>query len=193
MPYRKNISAIILAGGRSSRMGTDKGLILFNGRPLVTYVLNVLQSLEFREIFIITQNAAYKKFGYPCFPDLVQDKGPLGGICAGLSHATLNKSLILGCDMPFISEQMIMELVNTSGPEDVLLTHHHGMPEPLCSIYDQRCLEHFSSRIELGQLKITDALTDLNIRNISFDEQPWFKGNELSNMNSPDDLNKQKQ
>jgi molybdopterin-guanine dinucleotide biosynthesis protein A len=193
MPYKNNLAAIILAGGRSSRMGTDKGLILFQGKALVTHVIDVLRSLGINNIIIITQHGAYEQFGYPCYPDLVQDKGPLGGIYAGMIHSKAGKNLVLACDMPFLTKELITALIDRIGEEDALITQHNGKDEPLCSVYSSSCIPHFKEKLDKDQLKITSALDGLAIRNISFDDQPWFHGNEFSNLNTPAELNKHQQ
>ncbi len=190
MPLNNTLAAIILAGGRSSRMGTDKGLMLFHERPLISHVIDVLRSLNIHQILIITQHGAYEQFGYPCFPDLVQDKGPLGGIYAGLIHSAATKNLVLACDMPFLTKELISALLSNIGNEDALITQHLGKAEPLCSIYSSSCIPHFKNKLDSDELKITDALQGLNTRAIHFDDQPWFRGNEFSNLNTPDELNK---
>ena len=193
MPHKNNLAAIILAGGHSSRMGTDKGLMLFQDKPLVHHVIDVLRSLEINDILIITQHGAYEQFGYPCYPDLIQDKGPLGGIYAGLVHSKADKNLVLACDMPFLTNNLLSALINETDDEDVLLTQHLGRAEPLCSIYDASCIPHFKMKLDKDELKITDALKGLQCREISFDSETWFNGNEFSNLNTPDELNKQQQ
>ncbi len=189
MPEKKIITAIILAGGKSSRMKTDKGLLLFNGKMLVEHVIGSLKKIT-DQIIIITQNEAYKQFGYPCFGDVIKDKGALGGIYTGLVHSTTQKNLVVGCDMPFLSEHILSALVTTSGDEDVLLTEHLGKAEPLCSVYDWSVVAHIRPLLEQNQLKITDALEGLKTRVISFDAEDWFTGNEFANINSEVELEK---
>ena len=189
MPHDKNITAIILAGGKSSRMKEDKGLVIFNGRSLVEHVINAARTVT-GNIIIITANPAYHQHGVSCIKDEVKDRGPLGGIYTGLTHSSTAKNLLLGCDMPFLSEELLNALIRNSGDEDVLLTEHRGMAEPLCSVYDQSCITHIRSVIEQDQLKITDALAGLKTRVISFDKEGWFKGSEFANINSIEELRK---
>jgi molybdopterin-guanine dinucleotide biosynthesis protein A len=189
MPEYTEITAIILAGGKSTRMKNEKGLILFGKKTLVEHVIESLKKIT-NNIIIITQNPGYEKFGYPCYADLFQDKGALGGIYSGLTYSTTQKNLVVGCDMPFLSEKLLSELINETGEEDVLLTEHMGKAEPLCSIFDKNCITHIRSLIEKNQLKITDALQNLITRVISFDNEEWFKGNEFTNINSIEELKK---
>ncbi|MGH2552690.1 MAG: molybdenum cofactor guanylyltransferase [Chitinophagaceae bacterium] len=185
----KEITAIILAGGKSSRMGEEKGLVYFNGSRLAEHVINAAKKIT-EKILIITSNPAYKPFGYVCIEDDLKDKGPLGGIYTGLKNSGTQKNLMLGCDMPFLSENLLSGLINNCGDEDVLLAEHKGLAEPLCSVYDKCCTKHISSMLEQNQLKITDALAGLKTRVISFDEEEWFHGNEFANINSIEELRK---
>ena len=183
------ITAIILAGGQSQRMGTEKGLVPFRGRPLIASVLEVAKKVA-DEILLVTANPAYERFGYPLIEEEFRGKGPLSGICSGLSYSSSAKNLVLGCDMPFLNVRLLAELQASAGAEQVLLTQHKGLPEPLCSVYDRSCVAHIRTLLEQNQLKITDALAGLKTRLISFDGKDWFRGNEFTNLNSPEELEK---
>ena len=141
-------------------------------------------------IIIITQNPGYEKSDYPCYPDVFQDKGALGGIYSGLKFSPTQKNLVVGCDMPFLSETILTKLIHEIGEEDVLLTEHLGKAEPLCSIFDKNCITHIRSQLDQNQLKITTALEGLKTRVISFDSEEWFEGNEFANINSIEELKK---
>jgi molybdopterin-guanine dinucleotide biosynthesis protein A len=116
----------------------------------------------------------------------------LGGILTGLLHSSTQKNLVIGCDMPFLSQTIFSQLIEHSEGLDVLLTEHIGKAEPLCSVYDKNCITYLKSQLEQNQLKITDAFTGLKIRVISFDKEDWFVGNEFVNINSIEELNKYK-
>ena len=189
LPEQKKITAIILAGGKSSRMKEEKGLVYFNRKMLIEHVIGSLEKIT-NQIIIVTQNEAYRQFGYLCYADVLKDKGALGGIYSGLYYSTTKKNLIVGCDMPFLSEKLLIELMNNAGDEDVLLTEHQDKAEPLCSIYDKNCIEHIRSQLEQDHLKITDAMVGLKTRVISFDKEEWFTGNEFANINSVEELKK---
>lgn len=189
MPEPGLFTVIILAGGKSSRMKTDKGLLLFRGKPLVEHVIDTAKKIS-SDIIIVTGNPAYREFGYPCVEDEFKDRGPLGGIYTGLMHSASQKNLLLGCDMPFLSENLLNALLKQSGDEDVLLLEHRQLAEPLCSIYDKNAATHIRSLLEQNQLKITTALAGLKTRLVSFDDCDWFTGTELSNINSLEELKK---
>lgn len=189
MPELKDITAIILAGGKSSRMQEDKGLVGFWGKMMIEHAIEKVKTIA-GHIIIITQNPEYLRFGHPCFKDIYNEKGPLGGIFTGLVQSTTQKNLVLGCDMPFLSVRLLQELISRSNHEDVLVTEHLGKTEPLCAIYNKTCEPHFRLCLEEGRLKVTDALQGLNTLFTSFDADPWLAADEFANINSPEELNK---
>ena len=172
-------------------MKEDKGLVYFNGKMLVEHVIEAVKKIT-NKIIIITANPVYKQFGYSCVEDEMKDKGPLGGILTGLVNSSTQKNILLGCDLPFLSENILTALISNSGDEDVLLTEHLVKAEPLCSVYDRSCIGHLRSQLEQNHLKITNALEGLKTRVISFDNEDWFIGNEFANINSIEELNKYK-
>ena len=184
---KKKITAIILAGGKSSRMMQDKGLVYLNDKMMIEHVIEKVKRVT-DLIIIITQNPLYQKLGYRCFKDRFKDKGPLAGIYTGLLYSSTHKNLVLGCDTPFISENILQELINNSNKEDVLITEHDGKKEPLFAIYDKSCITHFHARLKQGNLKITDALHGLKTAVINFDNKNWISDNEFANINTPEEL-----
>ena len=187
MPENKDITAIILAGGKSSRMMQDKGLIYLNDKMMIEHIIEKIIRIT-GNIIIITQNPAYKQFGFPCFTDAFKNKGPLCGIYTGLVHSSTKKNLVLGCDTPFLSADILTALAHKSGDEDVLITQHNGKAEPLCAVYDRNCIPHFNKLLQQDKLKITDALSGLKTVVIDFDREGWIKEDAFANINTPEDL-----
>jgi molybdopterin-guanine dinucleotide biosynthesis protein A len=189
MPEQNKITAIILAGGKSKRMKKDKGLVYFGDKMLIEHVINSVKKIT-DKIIIISQNPAYLQLGYPRFEDAMKDKGPLGGIYSGLVNTSTQKNLVVGCDMPFLSQNIFIGLINHCNGVDAVITEHKGKAEPLCAIYDKSCIPQIRLLLEQNQLKITDALAGLKTRVISFDNEEWFVGNEFANINSIEELKK---
>ncbi|MEO8146333.1 MAG: molybdenum cofactor guanylyltransferase [Bacteroidia bacterium] len=183
----KNITAIILAGGKSSRMKQDKGLVMLNGKMMVEYILDKAKMFT-DKIIIITNSDEYNQFGFPCYADMIKDSGPMGGIYTGLANSTTQKNLVLSCDAPFVSEKVLTELIKQTNDEDVLVAAHDEKIEPLCAVYDLKCKDFFKQWIENVELKMMDALQKLNTVKVNFTENELK--NSFANINTPEDLAK---
>jgi molybdenum cofactor guanylyltransferase len=129
-----HITGIVLAGGKSSRMGTDKGLLLYKGKKLVEYSIDLLK-MYCNELIISTNNPEYEQFGIPVHADKFPGKGPAGGIFSALKESSGDWNLVLACDMPFLNrplmDVLLSNLVNCSGVVPV----HDGLIEPLAAVY----------------------------------------------------------
>lgn len=151
-----NFTAIILAGGKSSRMGTDKGLVQINEIPMVERVIKAVKKAGITNINIVSGNSEYKKFGFPVFPDLVPEKGPLGGIYTGLLKSSTAKNLILSCDIPFINDVVLKMLIRNGMKSSITIVKHDNRIHNLIGVYD-KCLvkdleEHiFNNKLKVGQ------------------------------------------
>ncbi|MCL4167425.1 UNVERIFIED_CONTAM: hypothetical protein GTU68_012318, partial [Idotea baltica] len=106
-----DITGIILAGGKSSRMGTDKGFLFLNNKPFVQYSIDALMPLV-SEIIIVSDNPDYDVFGFKRINDSTKNAGPVAGICSGLEASSTDYNLILSCDIPLISSQILERLIN---------------------------------------------------------------------------------
>lgn len=180
----KSGTAIILAGGKSSRMGEDKGLMLFNGKPMIQFILDEVNQIA-AQIFIVTSNPNYLSFGYPLIPDLIENKGPLAGIVSGLSHSTSTFNWVLSCDIPHITTELLLMLRNEIGDDDVILAKKNGQVHPLIGCYKKDCLGSINEQLNLGQLKLMNALSSLKVKEfdaVDFDEKCFH------NLNSKADL-----
>jgi len=158
-----SITAIILAGGKSSRMGEDKGLMLFEGKSMIEHIINLAKPLV-NHILIISNNSAYHQFGYPVFEDFVKDKGPLVGIFTGLQNTTTVKNLILSCDVPFVNNELIELLLSHSENYDVVIPEKDKRTHQLIGVYNKSCIATIKEEIANDQLKIKLAIKKLNFK-----------------------------
>ncbi len=180
----KSGTAIILAGGKSSRMGEDKGLMLFKGKPMIQLILDEVNQIA-DQILIVTSNPDYLSFGYPLIPDLVENKGPLAGIVSGLSHSTSTYNWVLSCDIPYITTELLLMLRNEIDDFDVILAKKNQQVHPLIGCYKKDCLGSLNEQLNLGQLKLMHALSSLKVKEfdaVDFEEKCF------QNLNSKADL-----
>jgi molybdopterin-guanine dinucleotide biosynthesis protein A len=181
-------TGIILAGGKSSRMGSDKGLIPLNGKPMIEHVIDNLKKLNI-PIIIISNNSEYSQFGLPVYEDEFKDKGPVAGIYTGLLHSKTDTNIVLSCDVPFASTELLKHLLENSQDSAVTLPKLNGKIHPLIGIYKTNTLPTFKEHLKNDQRKLIKVCNRLNSRildlssNSEFNDETLFK-----NMNTEEDL-----
>jgi molybdopterin-guanine dinucleotide biosynthesis protein A len=187
--------AFILAGGKSSRMGRDKGLIEINGRPMIAYLIETLHNLALKPL-IISNNPAYQQFGLPVLPDIIKDQGPLGGLYTAMHHSQAASVMLLSCDMPFIGEEALKKLMEAIQPGRIVATQMSGRLNPMPAIYPSRLEEQVKSLILAQKLKMSQWLSEQNPVVVALGKKPdWTEasdsdelGDQFININTPDDL-----
>ncbi len=188
-------TGIILAGGKNTRIGTEKAFIQL--RPGSTLIQNTVETFEklFSEIIVVTNNPhAYVKLGTRVVEDLIKGKGPLGGIFSGLCFSRSELSFVVGCDMPFPNPDLINYIIQKPVEYDVVIPVIDGKAESLFARYSKNALPVILSHLLKDQLKVQDALDNLKILKISSQEIQRFDPEHLSffNVNTQADLKKAK-
>ncbi len=182
-----HVTGIILAGGKSSRMGTDKGLTLLNGKPMIEHIIQALKPCV-DEILIVANNQEYTRYGYPVVEDVIKDCGPMGGIYTGLLTSTTLKNLVVSCDIPFITTEMLTTIITKSGTEEITVPKYHDKIEPLCAIYSKDCAERLLQLLQNKKWKMQDALKNFETNEIQLFDAI---GRNFININTPQELNEQ--
>jgi len=184
-----NATGIILAGGKSSRMGEDKGLMLLDGIPMVEHIIQVFKHLNL-PILIISNNEKYQQFGFPVFPDLVTEKGPAGGILTALSKTKTLINIIVSCDTPFVTEELILFLFKQHQNYQVTYPVHENRAHPLIGIYEKETFQYFQESIDVGELKLRTILKKAKINRVKLPSSFFLnKKNCLANINTREELN----
>ena len=164
-----NINGIVLAGGKSSRMGSPKGLLDLNGRPFISHITAAMQPLV-HELFIVSDDATYDHFEGIRVPDIYTNAGPVGGIYAGLMRSPSFYNLILSCDVPLINSTVLNILINNiEEGYDVIQLESEGQTLPLVAIYTQDCVAHFKNLLAAGERRLRTAVTGLRVKTIPLD------------------------
>ena len=190
MIKKKNITGIILAGGRSSRMGSDKALMPFNNQTFLEHVIQALHPLV-DDILIVSNNPEHGKFNYERIADSIADAGPMAGIHAGLTHSKTENNLVLSCDVPLIQTSVLeMIIANNEEDKDVIQLEDQGKSLPLVALYKKRTAAHFFSLLNQGERRLRIAVKGLNIKTIAVTktQQKAVRNiNTLSDLNSIED------
>lgn len=180
-----SINAFILCGGKSSRMGTDKGFVHFKNRSFTDWCLEAVSQIT-REIHLVTGEKKYAQFGYPLLEDIYKEKGPVGGIYTALENSATHWNLILSCDLPGITGSLLTNLV-TRKPENVSVAFlsNEKNDYPLVGMYHKDCKKVFSEAIQENELKLMKIIKKMDYARI---EVQASENNNLNNINTPQEL-----
>lgn len=161
------VAAIVLAGGKSRRLGRRKALETIGGKSLIERVIDRLEPLT-NQILIVTSRA---QFALPFdsrakkLVDVYPDKGPLGGIYTGLLASTSFYGVVVACDMPFLNTELLHYLVELSPNYDAVVPRlAEDRVQPLHAVYSKNCLETMKIRLEQNQWGVTSFLNTLKVR-----------------------------
>jgi molybdopterin-guanine dinucleotide biosynthesis protein A len=184
------VTGVILAGGKSSRMGQNKALLSLGGMRLIERVVGVLRQV-FSELLLVTNTAeSYANLGLPMVADVFPDKGSLGGIYSAIYTASTPFSFVVACDMPFLQAAVIRYLLAQIADYDVVIPDVHGEMQPLHAVYSKACLPPILRRLEANRLKIVGFLPEVRVRTVRDDELQPLDPNLLAfqNLNTPEEF-----
>ncbi|WP_339866966.1 molybdenum cofactor guanylyltransferase [uncultured Algoriphagus sp.] len=155
MKNSANISAYVLCGGKSTRMQSEKGLVLYKGKPFIRWIIEAIMPIT-PNIILVTSNGDYTLVGLPMIEDTYPDKGPVGGIFTALNHTDTEQNLILSCDVPKITTSLLAKLTTESKQKDALITFLSDDKNdyPLIGVYKKKALKTFSDAISAEKLKL---------------------------------------
>ena len=184
-----NVTGIILAGGKSSRMGAEKGLQQLCGKPLIHYAIEALSGLC-NTIIISSSSDAYHSLGYRVVADVIPGIGPMGGIYSTLQQSKTEENLVLSCDLPFVSEELMSYILENSTGYKVAVPwlgdQHY---EPLCGFYHLSILDQINAFIENNNYKLPDIFDEIRINRLVINsELNFYQENLFLNVNSKHDL-----
>jgi molybdopterin-guanine dinucleotide biosynthesis protein A len=189
------MTSIILAGGKSSRLGRSKPLQVIGGKSLIQWVIDRLAIFS-TEIIIATAHGEV----IPCsssartktVADVYPSKGPLGGIHSGLTASSSPQAIVVGCDTPFLSVSLLRYMTQICSTCDIVVPRLEDNVEPLCAVYSKNCLTPIRELLEHNQLEIIKLFSMVRVRYIEEDEIDSFDPEHLSffNINSQADLDR---
>jgi len=186
------VTGVILAGGKSRRMGRDKAFLPFGEGLLIERVIEVVQQVIANVILITNTPEQYQRFGLPMFSDVIPEAGSMGGIYTGLISARTPYSLCLACDMPFVKTAFLRFLCDTATEADVVIPRNAEDFQPLCAVYSQVCREPIRHKIEDQRLKITGFFDQVRVRVIDGDLLAHYDPHDVMffNANTPEEYAK---
>ena len=198
MKRYENISAFILCGGASSRMGRDKGLLKIGGQPLVARIAGFVEPLV-SSVTIVGPPQRYDTLGLRVISDrnfgtsgeTSRLQGPLAGIATALAATDTAWNLILACDLPYLTGEWVGWLLTraTNAQQQIVMPRTARGPEPLAASYHRECAEPMAALLGRGTRKVLDAIGQFRVEFVF--ERDWRHidpgGRVLRNMNTPAD------
>lgn len=181
----KEITGIILAGGNSSRMGEDKGLLELNGKSMIEHVIKAVQPLV-SDIIIISNQEEYEQFGYTVFEDEYKDKGPMGGIYTGLKNSMNKTNFILSCDIPLIHSDFLEWLLNQHEKQPITVSEIKGRENHMIGVYERSIIGQYKQSIQQNDLKLKITNKKIGCQIVQVDENQ-FPIKLFSNINTKED------
>jgi molybdenum cofactor guanylyltransferase len=189
------ITAFILAGGKSARMGSDKAFLELGGRSLLTRALDLARAAT-PDVKIVGDPEKFAAFG-TAIPDFYPARGPLGAIHAALSISTTDSSLILAVDLPFVEESLLHYLISEAQSSEAVVTvpSAGGHFQPLCAVYRKSFLPTAERALAEGRNKLDALFSEVPVRVISEEElkAAGFDAEIFRNLNTPEDWQQAKQ
>lgn len=182
------ITAILLAGGKSQRMGTDKGLLDLNGKTFIQHICDALQPIVGSNILIVSANKAYDDLGFPRVEDIIENKGPVGGLYTGLKESKTKVNLVLSVDVPLVTSELLEWLVKSHSETFMVTQIKNGDKTcPLISVYDRSMRIVFGEHLAGNQLKLRQVIEDVKHQTIEVSKE-W--GNQVQNINTQEEYQK---
>ncbi len=186
MNVDKDITGIILAGGKSSRMGAEKGLLPLEGKPFVQHIIEALQSIA-KEIIIVSSNSEYDTFGVKRIEDIIPESGPIAGLHTGLTNSETKNNLVVSCDVPLVTTSLLRKLFQFETEDyDIVQFEAERKTIPLIALYKKRCAQKCLKLLSKGEKRLRKLVSESNTKTILVEEKdlPLIK-----NINTIEDLN----
>ena len=183
-------SGIILAGGRSTRMGQDKAQMIYHNETMLERTVKELKKVADEIILASNNKNKYNLAGLTEVSDIYPGMGPLGGMHAGLLHAKNMYAFVVSCDMPFFRWELASFLLEKREGYDVVVPEIGGNLEPLCAVYSKKCLDAIEKCIQSDIRKIIEfypyvkvlKIKEAELRSFSAEAEKYF-----FNLNTPED------
>ncbi len=183
------MNAVILVGGKSSRMGSNKAFLELKGKTFIELQIELLREM-FDEIFISANTSSeYEYLNLPIFKDVYPGKGPLGGIYTSLINSSSLHTFMLACDMPFVGSELIKYLKDLTKEYDVVIPKSEKGLEPLHAFYSKNCIDPIKRALDENNLRIISFFPHVNVKVVELDSltsSDSFK-NSIKNLNTRDD------
>lgn len=181
------ITGIILAGGKSLRMGADKSLLKINGETLLQRAIDICLPVS-KTILISSNNTVHEEFGFKIVSDEIKNCGPIGGIYSCLKQSETEWNFVLSVDAAFVEQQFVLYLISEIDTCDAIIPIHEKGKEPLIALYHKNSLTAIKKMLDSGNYKMQNLLSEINTKYVN--AQNWVEQfpKIFRNLNRPEDF-----
>ena len=183
----KNITGIILAGGKSRRIGVNKALLSLGDKSVVEIIKNSVSEVFEKVMLITNKPEEYTFLNIEMFPDIYFDKGPIAGIHSGLLNSDTEINFIISCDMPLLTSETIRYIADKNEDRMITVPEARRIVQPLCGIYTRQCLPYIEDILNDDENKNYSVnrlieTTDSNL--LKIEKEDFYNENILQNINT---------
>ncbi len=191
------VTGVILAGGKSRRMGENKALMQLGDNSLIEHVIRRIRLITDELLIITNSPTEYAHLGVPMRGDMLPGTGALGGIYTGLTHGSHDAVLCVACDSPFLEPKLLTYLVSVLGEYDAVMPETYARHndtqttlQTLCAVYSKRCLPIIELMLQESELRVHALQERAYIKCISPEVWQDFDpdGKSFFNINTPEDF-----
>ncbi|MDP6685651.1 MAG: molybdenum cofactor guanylyltransferase [Candidatus Omnitrophota bacterium] len=184
------ITGVILSGGKSTRMKTDKAFVKIGSKTMIEELISRLENKFSKLMIIANEKEKYAGLGIEVIKDIIPEKGPLGGIYTALVKSDSFYNFIFSCDAPFVNLDLIDYMISEREGIDIIVPRWNNRFEPLHAIYSKNCIEAIERQLGKNELKVTNFFQYVKVRVIDEKEISRFVSSQpfFANINTPQDL-----
>lgn len=157
----QSVTGVVLAGGKSERMGVDKASLVIGQKMMIEHVVYRLKGI-FSQVMVVTKDHSFGNLGVRICKDLIHGSGALVGIYSALKEATTQHCFVVACDMPYLEPALVKWMVKSCGDFDAFVPKIGSSIEPLFAVYSKGCLEHIARRLAAGDYRVRGFFQDVN-------------------------------
>ena len=136
----EDITGIILSGGKSARMGTNKSFLRFGDKTIIENIIDLMHSLFPNVLLITNEPDLYRNFDVEIHEDIYRFQGPLAGIHSGLTHSRTLMNFVISCDIPLITADVINFIINYYSSSPIIISKADSYIQQLCGVYNKECM-----------------------------------------------------
>lgn len=181
------LEIFITAGGKSSRMGQDKGLVMLAEKPMLIHLTDKLRANNF-PFTLIANSSEYGRFGFKTYKDLIPEKGPMGALLTAMHCSEKEYILLLGCDTPFLPIEAIKSLIRNKEKSLITISSLHQKLNPLQAIYHCSLKSKVIDCIAKNQLKMQSFILQSAHCSVGMDTLATQYPQGFINFNEPKDI-----